>query len=69
MNEDKQAKREQQYEEWVEWGALRDRAQRTKFDYQERWHGWRSPVGLNLGFALFALGVLLLSWAFAPLFS
>ena len=35
------------------------------FDYQERWHGWRSPVGLSMGFAFFGLGLLFIGLAVA----
>jgi hypothetical protein len=38
-------------------------AGRREFDYQERWHGWKSPVGLGL-FIMFcgiAIGILNLS--------
>ena len=38
---------------------------RRNFDYQERWHGWGSPVGLGLGFALVCLGAFLITAAFA----
>lgn len=69
MKEEKKAKQDKAMQDWAEWSAQRDKAQRTKFDYQERWHGWRSPVGLGLGFALVALGVLFLSLAFVPLWS
>lgn len=40
---------------------------RRGFDYQERWHGWGSPVGLSLGFAITAFGLLLLSLAWTNL--
>ncbi len=63
MKEEKKLKQDQAMQEWLEWTELRDKAQRTKFDYQERWHGWRSPVGLGIGFALFSLSVMLLSSA------
>ena len=60
-------KTQKQMDEWVEWTELRNKTQRKNFDYQERWHGWRSPVGLNLGFALFGLGVLFISMAVAAI--
>lgn len=62
MNEEKKAKGIQEMNDWVE---LRDSWTRKRFDYQERWHGWRSPVGLGLGFFLLCAGIFLLgiSWA------
>jgi len=30
---------------------------RREFDYQERWHGWKSPVGLGLFILLCGLTV------------
>ncbi len=40
--------------------------QRKGFDYQERWHGFGSPVGLGIGLALIGVFLLLLSlsWYF-----
>lgn len=60
-------KTKKQMDEWIEWSELSQKAQRKNFDYQERWHGWRSPVGLNLGFAFFGLGVLFISLAVAAI--
>ena len=60
MNEEKKAKRIQEMNDWVE---TRDAWTRKRFDYQERWHGWRSPMGLGLGFALLSGGIFLLSLA------
>ncbi len=60
MNEEKKQK---QYQEMAEWVETRDAWTRKRFDYQERWHGWRSPVGLSIGFFLTAAGLLLLSLA------
>ncbi|HLP22433.1 MAG TPA: hypothetical protein VK139_00105 [Microbacteriaceae bacterium] len=57
MNEEKKAQKFQEMSDWVE---LRDSWTRKRFDYQERWHGWRSPVGLGIGFVLFSSGVFLL---------
>lgn len=51
----------------TDWVELRDAWIRKRFDYQERWHGWRSPVGLGIGFVMLALGVLLLSVAWVTL--
>ena len=62
MNEEKKAKNLQEMSEWVE---LRDSWTRKRFDYQERWHGWRSPFGLGLGFVLLSAGLFLLSLAWA----
>ena len=62
--QDKQAKKLQEMTDWVE---LRDSWTRKRFDYQERWHGWRSPFGLGLGFVFFGLGVLLLSLSWSLL--
>lgn len=36
---------------------------RKNFDYQERWHGFGSPVGLGIGVALGGLGLLFLAVA------
>ena len=33
-----------------------------RFDYQERWHGWGSPVGLGIWIALVAAGLAALLW-------
>lgn len=64
MNEEKKAKNIQEMNDWVE---LRDSWTRKRFDYQERWHGWRSPLGLGLGFALVCRGLFLLSLAWTNL--
>jgi len=64
MNEEKKAEKIQEMTDWVE---LRDSWTRRRFDYQERWHGWRSPLGLGLGFVLFCGGLLLLSLAWTNL--
>jgi hypothetical protein len=64
MNEEMKAEKIQEMSDWVE---LRDSWTRKRFDYQERWHGWQSPVGLGLGTALFCLGALLLSLAWTNL--
>lgn len=43
---------------------------RKSFDYQERWHGFGSPVGNGIGFALFGLGLLLIAgaiWVFSQI--
>lgn len=66
MNEDKKKKKLQEMTDWVE---TRDAWTRKRFDYQERWHGWRSPVGLAIGFFLTAAGIFLLSLAWANLFN
>ena len=66
MDEQKKAEKIQEMNDWVE---LRDSWTRKRFDYQERWHGWRSPVGLGLGFVLMAAGIYLISLAWANLFN
>jgi hypothetical protein len=65
MNEEK---KQQKYQEMAEWVETRDAWTRKRFDYQERWHGWRSPVGLAIGFFLTTAGVFLLSLAWANVF-
>ena len=64
MNEEKKDKKIQEMADWVE---LRDSWTRKRFDYQERWHGWWSPLGLGLGFALLCGGLFLLSLAWTNL--
>jgi hypothetical protein len=66
MDEQKKAEKIQEMNDWVE---LRDSWTRKRFDYQERWHGWRSPVGLGLGFVLMAAGIYLISLAWVNLFN
>ncbi len=63
-SKEKEYKWQEQAEELQKWRAL---SARKNFDYQERWHGWRSPVGLSLGFAVMAAGLFLLSLAWANL--
>lgn len=60
-------KLERANQEMTDWVELRDAWIRKRFDYQERWHGWRSPVGLGIGFVMLVLGVLLLSVAWVTL--
>ena len=36
-------------------------AARREFDYQERWHGWKSPVGLGLFILMLGLTIALLN--------
>jgi hypothetical protein len=36
-------------------------AGRREFDYQERWHGWKSPVGLGLFILLCGITIALLN--------
>jgi hypothetical protein len=50
-------------QEMAEWVETADSWTRKRFDYQERWHGWRSPVGLAIGFFLSSAAVFLLSLA------
>jgi hypothetical protein len=64
MNEEKKNKNIQEMNDWVE---LRDSWTRKRFDYQERWHGWQSPVGLGLGTVLFSAALFLLSLAWTNL--
>ncbi len=64
MNEQKKAEKIQEMSEWVE---LRDSWTRKRFDFQERWHGWASPVGLGLGFVLLCAGLFLASLAYTNL--
>jgi hypothetical protein len=64
MNEQKQAEKFKEMTDWVE---LKDSWQRKRFDFQERWHGWRSPFGLGLGFVLLCAGLFLLSLAYTNL--
>jgi hypothetical protein len=55
-------------QEMTEWAELRDSWTRKRFDYQERWHGWRSPVGLGLGFLLSSTALFLISLAWINVF-
>ncbi len=64
MNEEKKAKKYQEMNDWVE---TRDSWTSKRFDYRERWHGFRSPLGLGLGFALLSAGLFLLSLAWTNL--
>jgi len=64
MNEEQKNKGIQEMSDWVE---LKDSWRRKRFDYQERWHGWMSPLGLGLGFILLCGGLLLLSIAYTNL--
>ena len=43
----KESKLEKQMADALGYAKWRDAFQRTKFDYQERWHGWNSPIGLG----------------------
>lgn len=65
MNEEKKQK---QYKEMADWVETRDAWTRKRFDYQERWHGWRSPVGLGLGFLLSSTALFLISLAWINVF-
>ncbi|MEO0060920.1 MAG: hypothetical protein RL343_538 [Actinomycetota bacterium] len=65
MNEQK---KQQKYQEMSEWVETRDSWTRKRFDYQERWHGWASPVGLGLGFVLSSAAIFLLSLAWVNFF-
>lgn len=55
------------FQQMTDWVELRDSWTRKRFDYQERWHGWRSPFGLGLGFVLLCAGLFLLSLAWTNL--
>ena len=67
MNEEKKQKNQEKnqamYQEMADWVETADAWTRKRFDYQERWHGWRSPVGLGIGFFLSSAAVFLLSVA------
>jgi hypothetical protein len=65
--ESKEAKTQRQLAEALEYTKWRDAFQRKHFDYQERWHGWESPVGLGLGTASVCLGIYFLSLAWTNL--
>jgi hypothetical protein len=65
MNEEKKQK---QYKEMAEWVETKDAWTRKRFDYQERWHGWQSPVGLGIGAILSAGSLFLLSLAWVNIF-
>ena len=60
----KESKLERQMAEALDYAKWRDAFQRKNFDYQERWHGWNSPIGLG-GLVLassIALYFLSLAW-------
>ena len=65
--ETKEAKTQRQLAESLEFAKWRDAFQRKNFDYQERWHGWQSPVGLGLGSATICVGLYFLSLAWTNL--
>ena len=65
--ESKEAKTQKQLAEALEYSKWRDAFQRKNFDYQERWHGWQSPVGLGAGFVTVCLGLYFLSLAWTNL--
>ena len=65
--ESKEAKTKRQLAESLEFAKWRDAFQRKNFDYQERWHGWQSPIGLGAGFAAVCLGLYFLSLAWTNL--
>lgn len=71
-SEGKKAKQDEQMLEAIEQAKklneYRTAMGRRGFDYQERWHGWGSPVGLSLGFAITALGLVFISIAWSNLF-
>ena len=43
----KEKKYEYEMAKALEYSKWRDSFQRKNFDYQERWHGWQSPIGLG----------------------
>lgn len=63
--DDKTAKQIRELEETAEVMAAVRKLKRKNFDYQERWHGFASPVGLGIGFALVGLGTLFFALAFS----
>lgn len=63
----KHAEERRQLEEVIETKTLLDKMRRKSFDYQERWHGFGSPVGLGIGFALLGLGFLFFALAIKTL--
>ncbi len=63
----KESKIEEQMAKALEYSKWKDAFQRTKFDYQERWHGWESPVGLGIGVLTVCAGLYLLSLAWTNL--
>ena len=65
--EQKRSKLEGQMTEALEYAKWRDSFQRKNFDYQERWHGWQSPVGLGVGILATCAGLYLLSLAITNL--
>lgn len=52
----------------TDWVETKDAWTRKRFDYQERWHGWQSPVGLGIGAFLSAAALFLVSLAWANFF-
>ncbi|WP_296648665.1 hypothetical protein [Rhodoluna sp.] len=56
-----------QLEEYAEVRPLLDKMRRKSFDYQERWHGFGSPVGLGIGFALLGIGAFFFALAITTL--
>ena len=63
----KETKAQKQLAEALEYSKWRDAYRRKHFDYQERWHGWASPIGLGAGFAIVCSGLYLLSLAWTNL--
>ena len=63
----KETKTEKQMAEALEYAKWRDAFQRKNFDYQERWHGWQSPIGLGGGTMLICLALYFLSLAWTNL--
>jgi cell division protein FtsX len=68
MNEQKKQKQQKQIQEMAELVETQDSWTRKRFDYQERWHGWQSPVGLGIGAVLSAAALFLVSLAWVNFF-
>jgi hypothetical protein len=58
---------EKQMAESLEYAKWRDAFQRKNFDYQERWHGWQSPIGLGGVILACCIGIYFVSLAWTNL--
>ena len=67
VKESMESKTQKQLTEALEYAKWRDAFQRKNFDYQERWHGWQSPIGLGGGTMFICLGLYFLSLAWTNL--
>lgn len=63
----KESKHEEDLAKALEYSKWRDAFQRKNFDYQERWHGWQSPIGLGVGTLAVCAGLYFLSLAWTNL--